>query len=115
MGTPSRKRKVTTTLAFILPFGLAAALCLLARPASASLVAPALGPWAGALYRHQDCTLGSVLPALSLGLAAAGAILLVTLRALRTGPWHTFVLVLAAFWALAWETAALLSVVNSTS
>jgi hypothetical protein len=115
MARSSRTRRVTETLAFALPFGLAAVLCLVARPAAASLVAPALGPWAGVLYGHQDCTLGSVLPALSLGIAGAGAVLLVTLRSLRPGTWHTVVLVAAALWALAWETAALISVVNSTS
>ena len=60
-----------------------AVLASLIRPDLVSPLAPLLGPWAGSLYGHSDCTMGSVLP-VSSGLLVGLGLLLVALG--RLGP-----------------------------
>lgn len=88
--------------------------CVLMAPQWRSIAAPLLGPWAGIVLGHADCTMASVAPgwtALSCVLVAA------SVGALLLGPsrrrWWTAALVGCA--ALAWSLAALASVANTQS
>jgi hypothetical protein len=99
-------------VAFGLPLALAATCALLIRLELVSLLAPLFGPWAGVLYGHHECTLARSVPLtatlVALGIAAlAGAVFL-------RGAWRTAFVGAGAVWAVAWELAALLSVVNTT-
>ncbi len=76
--------------------------------------APVLGPWAGFLYGHSDCTLANAAPAwaavaVALALCALGAIFLAPTRFRWTR------IALTANAAAVWCAAAWLSVVNTTS
>jgi hypothetical protein len=100
------------------PAALALAGCLLMRTEAASLLAPLLGPWAGAAYGHGECTLGNQAPLWSwmgvaaLALAAAGAWLTrgTSSRSLRRAATVLLALAASNWFALAW-----LSVVNTMS
>ena len=89
--------------------------CCVLKHTPLSLLAPVLGPWAGLLYGHEDCTLGNLQPLASwtllgsLPLAAAGLYLGRDTRA-RPFALLAFVLVIAL-----WCVFALLSVLNTTS
>jgi hypothetical protein len=59
-------------VAIAAPFAACLALCVAARPEPASLLAPLLGPWAGRVYGHAECTLAASWPAGSVALLALG-------------------------------------------
>lgn len=89
--------------------------CCLLQRTPLSLLAPVLGPWAGVLYGHHDCTLGNLQPLASwtlLGALPLAAASLYFGRDTRARPFALLALVLVI--AL-WSAFALLSVLNTTS
>ena len=111
----SRKIPALARLGFGLSFGFVLVTCLLLRPESVSLVAPVLGPWAGVLYGHHECTLATQWPTATYVLVITGVALVIGILTLRGRPSHQWVLTGTALWAVAWETTALLSVANTCS
>lgn len=92
------------------PYAFAVGLSLLIRTEPGSLIAPAFGPWAGIVFGHSCCTMGTFFPLGSIGLVAIGGAVIYLYARFRGG-WLTGVVL----WELPWLCAALLSVLNSTS
>ena len=57
---PAPRRKRAIALAVGVPMALALPLCAAPRFEPGSALARLFGPWAGLLYGHSDCTMGSV-------------------------------------------------------
>lgn len=92
-----------------------AALCSTSmQPRLFSFCAPLLGPWAGHLFGHSDCTLAHAAPGWSFA-----AVVLVASAAFAVwgiSPRRRFLrIVVVANAALIWSVAALLSVANTLS
>jgi len=104
-----------TIAAFAFPFGIAVVLCFLFRPGPGALLAPALGPWAGVVFGHWDCTMAHQLPVLSYALLALGAAALASFLRIPRQPWRSLLFTVVVLWAAAWEAASVLSVLNTTS
>lgn len=106
-------------VAFVLPLVLAAMLCARLRPAPQACLAPLLGPWAGLLHGHSDCTLARTAPGLALWTSAALLAGLVAAASVRARPFldRRRLAWLGFTWAtlLAWYASAILSIVNSLS
>jgi hypothetical protein len=101
-------------LALLLPAAVGGFGSTLLQPDWFSPFAPVLGPWAGFLYGHSDCTLANAAPAwaavaVALGLCALGAIFVAPTR------FHWMRIAITANAAAVWSAAAWLSVVNTTS
>ena len=81
----------------------------------AGLLGPVVGPWAGLLVGHHDCTMGTLYPAQSIGLGlAALPIFGLAVWGRRNGvQWGMAGVGLV--WALAWCAAAMLSFINAAS
>ena len=100
------------------PLALSCALAMLLRPEPGSLVAPLLGPFAGRLYGHGDCTLATV----ASGWSALGGVAL-ALAISSSWRWHSSPrtsLRRASHASLAlatshWALLALLSLANTLS
>jgi len=113
--TPVRR---VSLLCALLPLALASLPAALLRPELRSVAAPLLGPFAGELYGHGECTLASVASTWS----ALGAVLLL-LALIASWRWHASPRTLLrrashALLALAtghWALLALLSVANTLS
>jgi len=105
----------TSIAAFAVPYGATVVLCFLFRPEPGALFAPAFGPWAGVIFGHWSCTIARQLPVVSYALLALGAAALAGVRFVPRQPARGLLLALAALWAAAWEIAAVLSVLNTTS
>lgn len=112
---PTRKARVARRIGFGLPLALALLLCVLMQPVPGSVLAPALGPWAGLIYGHRDCTMASVFPAVAIALLVLGVGCLFAVRGRLPGVGRAAALWVTGLWAVAWEFTALLSVVNTTS
>ncbi|MCK6445287.1 MAG: hypothetical protein L6Q99_02750 [Planctomycetes bacterium] len=100
------------------PLAACAVLALLARPEFVSVFVPVLGPWAGWLYGHHECTMGTVFVGGSLTLLCgliAATVGWWRVRTLRVGSARTVFLSSVAIWIVAWSTLACLSVANSLS
>lgn len=71
-----------------------------------------LGPWAGLAVGHQDCTMATQMPSISIGPVLVGAALLV---GLSVAPFalRVTLLVAFAFWSLAWTALGILSMLNA--
>lgn len=97
------------------PLLLAAAWCLLMRSEPRSMIAPLLGPWAGHLYGHGDCTAAESMAVLSWAVTALGLVsaLLLIASSGWTRPW--LALLPATGWSVLWSALALLSVANTLS
>jgi hypothetical protein len=95
-------------IAWVAPLAVSAVWCVLLQPESVSPVAPLLGPWAGRLYGHEECTMATALPGWSLGTVTAGVVLLIVYPGLRP---NVARLALAG-WIFAWSALATMSVVN---
>ena len=101
-----------------LPLALASALAVLPRPELRSLITPLLGPFAGELYGHGECTLAVV----ASGWSALGGVAL-ALAIFASWRWHasprtSLRSASHALLALAtghWALLALLSVANTLS
>lgn len=107
-----------TLLCIAIPYGLAAILCLLMHPEVGSLLAPLLGPWAGNVYGHHDCTMANLSPVPSGVATGLLAVALATTRALRSTTSLRARVASHAFLALAttlWVLFALFSTVNTLS
>jgi hypothetical protein len=109
MGTVRR----VAILGACLPMVVGLVACCLLRPEVRTLAAPLLGPWAGHLYGHRECTMASQMPGWSLASAVVGALALGILLLGRTPPWRTLAVLLLAVWSFAWSWLALLSVLNT--
>lgn len=105
-----------TLLCIAIPYGLAAILCLLMHPEVGSLLAPLLGPWAGNVYGHHDCTMANQIPVPSAIVAGLLAAALATSRFLRSStsrPARVASHAFLAFAATSWFLFALVSTVNT--
>lgn len=111
---PGRRLRLVAILAFGVPFAVALGWCVLLRPEVGSVIAPVFGPWAGHVYGHSDCTIASNAPGFSVALVALGAGSLVGVWLMRGRRGRSAVVAVAALWAVVWEIAALLSVLNTT-
>ena len=108
-----RSKKFLVTAFLALPLACAVVLCILIRPEIQSILVPAWGPWAGWLYGHSDCTMASQWPVpVTAALTVGGIACLVVLC---RKPARAARLSAAGVWALAWEFAAITSVLNTTS
>ena len=98
-------------------FGAFAVLFLFMRPEPQSVLAPLLGPMAGLLYGHSDCTMANQMPGVSIGVGVFGLALVgLVLAPLRAGRGlRVLMAVLATTWAFLWAALATLSVVNTLS
>ena len=96
------------------PLVFVAAWCTLLRAELVSPLAPLLGPWAGYLYGHADCTMAHAAPELT---ATAVAMLVGAVAAVVALPERARWLrpIAAGAASLVWSAAALMSVVNTTS
>ena len=110
---PSLSPTRTRALALLVPTALGLALSLLMRPELATLAAPLLGPWAGRLYGHRECTMAATLPACSWGGVGLGLVAIVATLAARKRAWRFASVALLAVWSLVWNGLALLSLVNT--
>jgi hypothetical protein len=109
---PFFSRRIVLVLA--VPLALAALACLALEPSARALLAPLAGPWAGHLYGHDECTLASVAPRLSLasaGAVLAGILALTRLRGVARGGALAFTGLALALWC----ALACLSVLNTRS
>lgn len=97
--------------------GAPALLCVLtfvlAGPDLASLLAPWLGPFAGMVWGHADCTMwnqsrGAAIAAIALGL---GSLALFVVADRRKGPLAA--LIPGALWSLVWCALATISALNA--
>ena len=102
-------------VAFGTPLVITLVLCLLMQPHPATLAAPLLGPWAGYLIGHGECTVATILPRRSFSMMLSGAILLV-------GRWREedeviggALSLMLLLWLCVWCFFAVLSVLNTTS
>lgn len=98
-------------IAWFAPLALSLAWCVLLRPEFRSLFAPLLGPWAGRLYGHDDCTMAAKLPGWSLATVIGGVALLAVYTRLRPSLARPVLVV----WIFAWSALATMSVINTTS
>ncbi|MCE9593817.1 MAG: hypothetical protein K8S98_06465 [Planctomycetes bacterium] len=98
-------------IAWFAPFVSSLVWCALLRPEFRSLAAPLLGPWAGRLYGHDDCTMAAKLPGWSLATVLGGVVLLVVYARLRPSLAHPTLVV----WTFAWSALATMSVINTRS
>jgi hypothetical protein len=94
------------------PLLIGAVWCALMRPQASSLLAPVLGPWAGTLFGHAECTLASVAPAWS-WISVAGGLLTLAAALWSRGRFHPLTLSMGALWSLSWSATAVLSVANT--
>jgi hypothetical protein len=110
-----RLQRSTWIAAFVVPIGLAAlAGALLAREPVA-IVAPLLGPWAGHLLGHGECTFAAVATRATVALCILGAAgFLGWRRATDDAVRETFAALLV-LWSCAWLATGVLSVLNTTS
>jgi len=110
----SRRVTLGVVLAVALPLAAAAVMCTLMHTQWRSPFAPLLGPWAGQLYGHWDCTIAKCAPAWAAAstLLAASAILAVWFA---PPTWRVTRIALVALAALIWSHAAVASVVNTLS
>jgi hypothetical protein len=90
------------------------ALSTLMAPSWTTPFTPLLGPWAGHLLGHADCTLATVAAEASwAGSALAAAALGLFLAAPRR--WSRWIWVIGVLGSAVWAALALLSVVNTLS
>jgi hypothetical protein len=101
-----------------LPLALASALAVLLRPELRSLITPLLGPFAGELYGHGDCTLANLASSWSAIGGAALALAILASSRLHASPRaaprrasHALLALATSHWAL----LALLSLANTLS
>ena len=101
----------------ILGVGIPALLSLgwsfLLRPEVPALIAPLLGPWAGHLFGHDECTMANALPQWSWAAVGLGVAAIATARVVRTRSGRWIAIALLSGWSLVWSGLALLSVLNS--
>ncbi len=105
-------------LCVALPLALASALAVLLRPELRSLTTPLLGPFAGELYGHGDCTLANLVPSWSAVGCAALALAILASSRLHASPRAGLRRASHALLALAtshWALLALLSLANTLS
>lgn len=99
------------------PLLLASALGTLMHPSWATPFTPLIGPWAGHLLGHADCTLATVAAeaswAASIGAAAALGVFLAAPR--RWSRWSRWIWAVGVLGSTAWAALALLSVLNTAS
>lgn len=110
-----RRWRLIAAASLGIPAAFAAAWCLLLRPEAKSVVAPLLGPWAGHLYGHQECTLAAGAPTATVLAVALGVVAFAALAFLRRSAAGLVALLPAALWSLGWSAMALLSVANTCS
>lgn len=96
------------------PLVAASALGTLMAPSWTTPFTPLLGPWAGHVLGHSDCTLATVAAEASWAASAAAA---VALGLFVAGPrrWSRWVWALGALGSTVWASLALLSVLNTLS
>lgn len=85
----------------------------LLRPDVPTLITPLLGPWAGYLYGHEECTMASAMPQWSWAAAALGVVGIATAKLVRTRFGRWIAVALLSAWSLVWSGLALLSVLNT--
>ncbi|MCC6406936.1 MAG: hypothetical protein IT453_07210 [Planctomycetes bacterium] len=115
MQLPSVPTSRAWNVAIAAPLAVCALWSLLLRPELVSLAAPPLGPWAGYLYGHHDCTLAAQSQAASIAGAVLGGLLLVAYARVRSRTARVSLSLVLVLWSCAWATAAALSVLNTTS
>ncbi len=101
-------------IALLVPPALALACSLYAQPERISFAAPLLGPWAGYLYGHRDCTMAVQYPSLSVAVPVLGILALAVSTRIRPGPARVAVSVLLVTLSFAWSALAAMSVANTT-
>ncbi|MFM7296158.1 MAG: hypothetical protein ACKO4Q_02925 [Planctomycetota bacterium] len=100
------------------PLALFVVLCSLARPEPLSPLAPLLGPFAGELYGHRDCTLARVATEWSTIAAIVLAVAVLTswrAHAHRRATLRVASYALLALACVQWYALAALSVLNTLS
>jgi hypothetical protein len=100
------------------PTALITGASLLVRTELPSLGVPLLGPWAGLLYGHSDCTLANVAPRWSWIGAGALALALAVLALSRRSEGRLPRASALVLWTLAWShwgALGWLSALNTTS
>ena len=112
---PRRTWQLILLLIAALVVTLAAVVCMMMRTEALSVAAPLLGPWAGILYGHYDCTMANVLPMVSWSAAGLGALAAWMLYFAKRPTARVIATLLAFSWAPFWSGLAVLSVLNSTS
>jgi hypothetical protein len=112
---PRTRRFGRAALLVAVPLVLATVWSLLLRPELVSLLAPLFGPWAGHLYGHQECTLASATPEVTIAAVALGALALASLALARGRVPRLLAWALAGAWTILWTGMAVLSVLNTLS
>jgi hypothetical protein len=100
-------------IAPLVPLALGLVLSFALRREPSALVAPLLGPWAGLVFGHHECTMAVALPAWSAAACASGVAVLAAAVLLRRGGARGLIPFVATLWALLWVGLALLSVLNT--
>jgi len=96
------------------PLAAASALGTFIAPSWATPFTPLLGPWAGHLLGHADCTMATVAADASWAASAAAAAAL-GLFVAAPRRWARWVWVVGVLGATVWAALALLSVLNTLS
>jgi hypothetical protein len=108
-------RPIARTLGIVLPCALGLAPMLSMRLEVRTIAAPVLGPWAGHLYGHSECTMANALPWASWTAVGLGVVTLVLMLLARSRPWRVVAAVVGSIWSLFWNGLAFLSVVNASA
>jgi hypothetical protein len=83
------------------------------RPELPTLITPVLGPWAGIVFGHQECTMANAAPEHSMVVIAFAFVVAAAWVFLRGTVARILVPALAAIWAVGWSALALFSVINT--
>lgn len=108
-------KRSTWTALFLAPVGLAVVCSVLLVHEPAALLAPLLGPWAGSLLGHGECTFASFARAGTLALCILGPATFLGWLRVPAGLLRELLAVLLLAWTTAWLAAGVLSVLNTTS
>jgi len=110
-----RIRRSTWIAAFLVPIGVAMLAALLAAREPAALVAPLLGPWAGWLLGHGECSYAAFAKRPSFGLLVFGPGCFFSWRHATDDAIRELLAVLLWFWMCLWLATGVVSVLNSRS
>ncbi len=110
-----RLRRSTWIAAFLVPIGLAALVGAGLVREPTALVAPLLGPWAGHLLGHGECTFAAFARHASYSLLVSGLAFVLGWRSATDDAVSEAFAALLVLWTWLWLATGVLSVINTTS